>query len=245
MMGSVRSPSATPGTDSALPASLAVMGGREPADAPGDRPYTQRRYSTMSPFRQHRPLTTGRLAILLTVGPLTGCARASIELALSPSHAPSLRTTIAPLTVGQVMRGRGRMVSASAARVLATADRYVGTRYRYGGESPGEGFDCSGLVQFVYGRHGVELPRSSYQQARAGRPAPREITALQPGDLMFFSAGGRRVDHVAIYAGGGRIIHATSGAGTVRYDDFDTKRGKWLLQRFVTSRRVLPEARQT
>jgi cell wall-associated NlpC family hydrolase len=136
-------------------------------------------------------------------------------------------------------------ISASAARVLATADQYVGTRYRYGGESPAEGFDCSGFVQFVYGRHGVELPRVSYQQASTGRAAPREITALQPGDLMFFAAGGGRVDHVAIYAGDGRVIHATSGAGSVRYDDLDTDRGEWLLRRFVTSKRVLPWVRGT
>jgi cell wall-associated NlpC family hydrolase len=123
--------------------------------------------------------------------------------------------------------------------VLATADRYVGTPYRYGGESPAEGFDCSGFVQYVFGRHGVELPRTSSQQVSAGRPAPKEITALQPGDLMFFAAGGRRVDHVAIYAGDGRIIHASAGAGTVRYDDVDTDRGAWYLRRFVTSRRVL------
>lgn len=93
--------------------------------------------------------------------------------------------------------------------------------------------------------HGVELPRTSRQQARAGHPTEDEITALRPGDLMFFSAGGRRVDHVAIYAGDGRVIHATSGAGTVRYDDLDTDRGEWLLERFVTSRRVLSGVRGT
>jgi cell wall-associated NlpC family hydrolase len=91
----------------------------------------------------------------------------------------------------------------------------------------------------------VELPHTSYRQGSAGHAAPREVTALQPGDLMFFAAGGRRVDHVAIYAGDGRIIHATSGAGSVRYDDLDTDRGEWLLRRFVTSRRVLPGVRET
>jgi cell wall-associated NlpC family hydrolase len=131
------------------------------------------------------------------------------------------------------------VISASAARVLATADRYVGTRYRYGGESPAEGFDCSGFVQYVFGRHGVELPRTSRQQASAGRVGPREIAGLQPGDLMFFATGGLRVDHVAIYAGDGRIIHASSGAGSVRYDDIGTDRGEWYLRRLVTSRRVL------
>jgi cell wall-associated NlpC family hydrolase len=226
----------------------------------------QPRYSTMSPFRQHRPLTTGHLAILLTLGPLLGCARAPIGLDVSPSRGPILRAAIGPLTVAGALGAEGfglgvrsgtavtdalrrtwprAVVSASAAQVLATASRYVGTRYRYGGESPAEGFDCSGFVQFVYGRHEVELPRTSYQQVSAGRAAPREVTALQPGDLMFFAAGGRRVDHVAIYAGDGRIIHATSGAGSVRYDDLDTDRGEWLLRRFVTSRRVLPGVRET
>ena len=220
----------------------------------------------MSPFRQHRPLGAGPLAIVLTLGPLAGCAGAPISLDVSPSRGPTVRATIDPLTIartrgaegfgvsvgtGTAMRDAQRrdwpraVVSASAAQVLATAERYVGTRYRYGGESPAEGFDCSGFVQFVYGRHGVELPRTSRQQAGAGGPAPGQITALQPGDLMFFSASGRRVDHVAIYAGDGRVIHATSGAGRVRYDDLDTERGQWLLERFVTSRRVLPGVQET
>lgn len=123
--------------------------------------------------------------------------------------------------------------------MLATADRYLGTRYRYGGESPAEGFDCSGFVQYVFGRHGVDLPRTSAQQAGAGRAVPGAISALQPGDLMFFDTEGRGVDHVAIYAGEGRLIHAASGAGRVRYDDLGTDRGQWLLERLVASRRVL------
>jgi cell wall-associated NlpC family hydrolase len=129
--------------------------------------------------------------------------------------------------------------------VLATADRYVGTRYRYGGDTPAEGFDCSGFVQFVFGRHGVELPRTSSEQASAGRAAPRKIAALQPGDLMFFAASGRGVDHVAIYAGAGRIIHASSGTGEVRYDSLGTDRGEWFLRRFVTARRVLSGVQNT
>lgn len=220
--------------------------------------------STMSTFRRHRPLAPGYLGFLLTLGTLPGCAGAPIRLDVSPARGPIVRAAIGPVDVVGTMSGRGIGVdvgsgtavpgggrwrssgaagSASAARVLATADQYVGTRYRYGGESPAEGFDCSGFVQFVYGRHGVELPRVSYQQVSAGRAAPRKITALQPGDLMFFAAGGGRVDHVAIYAGDGRVIHATSGAGSVRYDDLDTDRGEWLMRRFVTSRRVLPGVR--
>jgi cell wall-associated NlpC family hydrolase len=149
----------------------------------------------------------------------------------SGASAPRTRRATVPATVA----------AASAAQVLATADRYVGTRYRYGGESPAEGFDCSGFVQYVFGRQGVELPRTSYLQAGAGVRAPREVGALQPGDLMFFASTGRRVDHVAIYAGDGRIIHASAGSGRVRYDEIDSGRGNWFVDHLVTSRRVLAD----
>jgi cell wall-associated NlpC family hydrolase len=199
-----------------------------------------------------------RRAVLLALGALPGCARAPIRLDVSPSRVPSFRATVGPVTVagdvafgatGGVRKPVGAMperqspspaaASVTAARVLATANRYLGTRYRYGGERPAEGFDCSGFVQYVFGRHGVELPRTSAVQAGAGRAVPAAIGALRPGDLMFFATGGHGIDHVAIYAGDGRIIHAASGAGQVRYDEVDTDRGEWLLERFVASRRVL------
>jgi cell wall-associated NlpC family hydrolase len=130
-------------------------------------------------------------------------------------------------------------VGASAARVLATGDRYRGVRYAYGGTKPGVGFDCSGFVQYVFGRHGVSLPRTSRQQASAGQALPPALTALRPGDLMLFSSEGRGVDHVAIYVGDNRIIHSSAGAGRVVYDDLSTPRGRWYLARHTTSRRVL------
>jgi cell wall-associated NlpC family hydrolase len=134
---------------------------------------------------------------------------------------------------------RTPVATASAARVLATADRYVGTQYTYGGSSPAVGFDCSGLVQYVFARHGVSLPRTSRQQATAGRALPRRLAALRPGDLMLFASRGRGVDHVAIYAGEGRILHSSKGGGGVRYDDLSSPRGEWYLARHVASRRVL------
>jgi peptidoglycan DL-endopeptidase CwlO len=130
------------------------------------------------------------------------------------------------------------VASATAARILATAERYVGTRYRYGGSRPG-GFDCSGFVQYVFGRNGVKLPRTSREQARSGRAVPRGVSSLKPGDLLLFASRGRGVDHVAIYVGDNRILHSTAGAGGVVYDDLATPRGKWYLARQVASRRVL------
>jgi cell wall-associated NlpC family hydrolase len=127
----------------------------------------------------------------------------------------------------------------TAASVLATAERYLGTRYRYGGSSPSMGFDCSGFVQYVFGRNGIELPRTSRLQASAGAELPLDIQSLQPGDLLLFASRGSRVNHVAIYVGGNRILHSTAGAGGVVYDDLSSPRGKWYLKRHVGSRRVL------
>jgi hypothetical protein len=132
---------------------------------------------------------------------------------------------------------------ASAARVIPTAERYLGTPYRYGGTSPVTGFDCSGFVQYVFARNSVRLPRTSRQQAKTGTPMPRNFDRLAPGDLVMFAERGEPISHVAIYAGHHRIIHATSSGGEVRYDDLTTRRGKWFVAHLVAARRVTPDAR--
>ena len=97
-------------------------------------------------------------------------------------------------------------------RILASAERLIGTPYRLGGESP-EGVDCSGLVQFTYSRAGIRVPRTAAQQFESGRPQPKVL----PGDLLFFRTDGTgAVSHVGIYAGKGQMIHASSSGGQVR-----------------------------
>lgn len=127
---------------------------------------------------------------------------------------------------------------APAARVLRTADAYVGVPYRWGGTSPHTGFDCSGFVQYAYRREGVELPRTSRQQAVAGARRPTRWDAAAPGDLVMFAEPGAAVSHVAFYVGNGRILHSSSSGGGVRYDDLGTRRGRWYRERLVAVRRV-------
>ena len=129
------------------------------------------------------------------------------------------------------------------AGMVSTAERYVGTRYRYGGTSPAEGFDCSGFVQYAYARHDVRLPRTAAQMAREGDRIALRESELRAGDLMFFADDGRRIDHVAIYAGDGRILHSTASGGGVRYDDLDSDRGRWFRDRWVEARRVIEDGR--
>lgn len=131
--------------------------------------------------------------------------------------------------------------SGAARRVVPDAEQYIGVPYVYGGSSP-RGFDCSGFVQYVYARQGVDLPRTSRQMAGSGiaiNPTPGAMTV---GDLMLFTQGGR-ISHVAIYAGSGRFIHSSSSGGGVRYDDLNTQRGQWFADHLVAVRRVAGDGR--
>ncbi|MFJ4652727.1 C40 family peptidase [Nocardia sp. NPDC088792] len=95
----------------------------------------------------------------------------------------------------------------AGARALEAAESQLGAAYRSGGTNP-DGFDCSGLVQWSYAQAGVDVPRTSYSQLAAGTEVP--LDELQPGDLVSFYGGG----HSALYAGDGKVIHAsTYGTG--------------------------------
>ena len=95
--------------------------------------------------------------------------------------------------------------SQAGAVVAAAAAALIGTRYEFGGADAG-GFDCSGLALYAYERAGISIPRTAAEQQRAAQPVP--LAQLAPGDLVFFRMGRHHIDHVGIYLGGGRFVHA-------------------------------------
>ncbi|MEG0243814.1 MAG: C40 family peptidase [Pseudomonas sp.] len=103
--------------------------------------------------------------------------------------------------------------------VLIRAIGLVGTPYRWGGNTPDSGFDCSGLIKYVYrDAAGISLPRSTREMIVMRAPTV-DAKALQSGDLVFFATnGGSQVSHAGIYVGEGRFVHAPSTGGTVRLD---------------------------
>lgn len=115
-------------------------------------------------------------------------------------------------------------------RAAGIALRAVGIPYRYGGESPSSGFDCSGLVRWAYGRLGVDLPHSSYALASAGRRVTSE--RLRPGDVLLFDGLG----HVGLYLGRGRMVHAPQSGRTVEVVALRSTYGGRLLG----ARRIVP-----
>jgi hypothetical protein len=106
--------------------------------------------------------------------------------------------------------------------IVRTANQFIGVRYRWGGQSSSTGFDCSGLTMVVYRLNGLELPRSSRQQWKAGRPVYQE--QLLKGDLVFFATtGGERVSHVGIYIGNNKFLHAPSSGRKIRISSMSNK----------------------
>ena len=90
-------------------------------------------------------------------------------------------------------------------RITMTARRYLGVKYRYGGTNP-FGFDCSGFVMYVYMKNGIRIPRGAEGQFSRGKRI--SLRRAEPGDLVFFRTGRRRISHVGIYLGNYRFIHS-------------------------------------
>jgi cell wall-associated NlpC family hydrolase len=114
-------------------------------------------------------------------------------------------------------------------RAVQIANRLTGIPYVWGGASPRRGFDCSGLVQYVYGRLGISLPHYTVSQYRRGRSVSR--SSLRPGDLVFFHG----LNHVGIYAGGGKYIHAPRAGSTVRWASLGSTRSYYGARRVVAA----------
>ena len=174
-------------------------------------------HAVIGPTREHVGASKGdRLmrmivsfaSLLLLIVLLAGCAS-------SPPAPVSDRDTLQPAersspAVSGAVPGQ---------KILRTAEHQIGTPYRYGGSHPDRGFDCSGLVAWSHGRHGIEVPRTAHAQSR--KASPVDPSQLTEGDLVFFRFGGQRVSHVGIYAGDGRFLHAPKNGGHVSYAALD------------------------
>jgi hypothetical protein len=101
--------------------------------------------------------------------------------------------------------------------VTQLAMRYMGVRYKWGGNVPSTGMDCSGFVKLIYAQMGVSLPRTAREQALKGTPIQRKED-LRPGDRLYFSVKGKYIDHTGIYIGDGYFIHSSSSRGGVTID---------------------------
>jgi murein DD-endopeptidase len=146
---------------------------------------------------------------------------------------PTLRTTVEHSGVNP---NRVELISS----VLSTATDAMGTPYKWGGTGEADGgFDCSGLIQYAYGQHGISLPRRSADQATEGEKIEKRLAALLPGDILTFSNSGGRVTHVGLYLGDGRFIHSANDGVQVSLLSSEDVYGRWWWRRWVGARRIV------
>jgi cell wall-associated NlpC family hydrolase len=200
--------------------------------------------------RAIRRYLTGSCALLIAVGAVftTACASTGATPRPFPIPGAAAQPRVAPqppppppgdvAETGAAVRGAE---PAPCAACPAAVDTYAltgtaltlrGTRYRDGGSDP-SGFDCSGFTQYVFGQHGIALPRNVKDQFEKGKPVkPAEIA---PGDLIFFSTVAPGASHVGIALGGDEFVHAPSSTGVVRVERLAST---YWSQRFVGARRL-------
>jgi len=153
---------------------------------------------------------------------LSACASHTVRM---PETEPEPPAATAPLI----------RESDKASTVAFQALAYLGVPYRAAGLSPQTGFDCSGLVAYVYREGaGMALPRNSFELSRVGQPVER--AALRPGDLVFYNTQSRDYSHVGIYLGEDRFIHAPSSGGEVRVENL---RADYWIRRYNGARRII------
>ena len=124
--------------------------------------------------------------------------------------------------------------SGQSAQILTVAREMLGQPVVWGGASPNQGFDCSGLVQYVYRQAGIDLPRTADIQFLVGRTV--SPSSLQPGDLIYYTTYEPGVSHVGIYIGNGKFIHTSFSQGVVAIADM---KDSYFVQRFYGAKRVL------
>lgn len=134
--------------------------------------------------------------------------------------------------VGRAMPEVSRGSNVIARRIINSSMNYIGVPYVFGGTTP-NGFDCSGFTRYVFAAAGISLPRTADVQYAVGTPVSR--SALQPGDLVFFSTYEPGPSHVGIYVGGGNFINASSSRGVV----VDSLNSSYWASTYIGARRVL------
>jgi len=135
--------------------------------------------------------------------------------------------------IGESARQRPARESGDMGAIAArTAERFVGIPYRWGGENVVDGMDCSGFVRAVYNLCGLSIPRNSRDQYKAGDPVLKDD--LRDGDLVFFGSSADSINHVGIYVGNGKFVHAPRRGEDIRLSGVDES---YFEKRFVGARR--------
>ncbi|SOE81942.1 Cell wall-associated hydrolase, NlpC family [Caballeronia arationis] len=144
--------------------------------------------------------------------------------------ADSGNSTSAPSGTKSFLSG----MASKAGDVVVGALNMIGVRYRWGGDTPDSGLDCSGFVRYVFqDTLGMTLPRRAEEMSRVGEKV--RVSELKPGDLVFFNTMRRSFSHVGIYIGDNKFVHSPSTGSTIRVDDMENA---YWEKRYTGARRI-------
>lgn len=220
--GSVPTPTISPSVNGNIsqPSSALTNGNGSPASF---NPVQALLQNAMAGSAPSTSANNGSLLSVLTQDPNQVTAptisTTGLSMAINPTspQAPQVTTQAAGPTAG---------------KVVALAQKYMGTPYKWGGADPKTGFDCSGFVQYLYKQQGVNLPRTTQQQVNVGKAVDKNN--LRPGDLVFFNTEGRN-SHEGLYIGDGQFIQAPHTGDHVKISSLSDP---YYAKRFSTARRV-------
>ncbi|MFJ3047797.1 C40 family peptidase [Herbaspirillum chlorophenolicum] len=184
-------------------------------------------------------------ACVLAAGLWISASAFSADLSLAAQDLPPPQAQT-PQALQQISKtnlaiARLQAITDRASELATQALAMLGINYRYGGNTPDSGLDCSGLVRYVFKEAlGTDLPRTSAEISRVGEKIGKDN--LQPGDLVFYNTLRRSFSHVGIYLGDGKFIHSPSSGGQVRIESMDESYWK---KRFSGARRIATDDSDT
>lgn len=173
------------------------------------------------------------LVLLVMAGASAACAARTAPAMARPSPFPLAPS---PASLRPAPAGLPLAPMVSPTDILQTALGFRGVPYRYGGENPTTGFDCSGFVRFVMAQHQLTLPRTAAEQFQIGRRV--SARDVQAGDLVFFSTVAPGASHVGLAISSDEFVHAPATSGVVRVERLEWS---YWQSRFVGARRLLSE----
>lgn len=179
------------------------------------------------------PVVYRVLVLLVMAGASAACATRTAPAMARPSPFP---LALSPASLRPAPALSPSATAVSPTDILQTALGFRGVPYRYGGESPTTGFDCSGFVRFVMAQHQLTLPRTAAEQFQIGRRV--SARDVQAGDLVFFSTVAPGASHVGLAISKDEFVHAPATSGVVRVERLEWS---YWQSRFVGARRLFTE----
>jgi len=163
------------------------------------------------------------------------CSLATAALATAAEQTSTSKAATPMLRAERTLREIGDKAKHTASDITSYALSLIGVDYKFGGNTPEQGLDCSGLIRYVFQQAtGISLPRTAREQARVGESVAKD--KLQPGDLVFFNTRRFQFSHVGLYIGDNRFIHAPSRGGAVEVVSIDQR---YWQKAFNGARRVV------